>query len=183
MRHRLLKVSLLSAALAICAIPAFADGDQVHFGSNIRVAPDASIQDAVCFFCNVDAQGTVEGDVVVFFGNVRVSGHANHDVINFFGDTTVSDDATVGQDMVNMFGAIRLGENVSVGQDMVAMFGSVHSASTVKVRGDTVIEPMWIFWTPLIIFILAAVLVIREFRSYRRRQYLRNYPFPPPPRP
>jgi CDP-diglyceride synthetase len=89
----------------------------------------------------------------------------------------------VGEDLVSMFGFVKLGEDVSIGKDMVAMFGGLSASSTVSVRGDTVVQPAWIFWTPLVIFIVVIILVVHEFRSYRRRAYLRNYPFPPPPPP
>lgn len=108
MRHRLPKHLLMILALAFSAIPAFADRDQVQFGSNIHVGPGETVHDTVCFFCNVDDRGTVEGDIVVFFGSVHIAGHANHDVVNFFGSVTADDDASIGQDMVSMFGTVRL---------------------------------------------------------------------------
>jgi hypothetical protein len=179
MRHRLLNACLLAAALGVFATPAFAKNDVVQFGSNIHVDHDASVHDAVCFFCSVDDQGTVEGDIVVFFGDVHIASSANHDVVNFFGTVKADNDATIGNDLVSMFGSIRLGENVSVGKDLVAMFGGLHAAPTVTVGGDRVVQPGWILWGPLLIFGLVITLVVREYRSYRRRLYLRGYPFPP----
>lgn len=181
MPRRLLNVCLLTAALLASAVPAFASRDNVQFGSTIHVARDASIHDAVCFFCGVDADGTVEGDIVVFFGNVHIAGNANHDVVNFFGNVTVDNDGTIGQDLVSMFGNVRLGENVNIGKDLVTMFGRLQADSTVTVGGDRVLQPAWVFWGPLIIFAVVIIVVIREIRGYRRRAYLRNYPFPPRP--
>ncbi len=179
MRPRLLLITLLSVVLAACAVPAHASRDAVQFGSDIDVAPDSTIHDAVCFFCSVNNRGSVDGDIVVFFGDVHIDGHANHDVVNFFGSVRASDNSSIGQDLVSMFGTVRLGENVSVGKDMVAMFGRVRNASTITVGGDRVVQPAWIFWGPLLIFIVVLVVIVREFRSYRRRVYLRGYPFPP----
>ena len=71
---------------AIAATPALAENDEVQFGSDIRVGPDSTIHDAVCFFCSVDVQGKATGDIVVFFGSVHVSGDAQHDLVNFFGN-------------------------------------------------------------------------------------------------
>jgi hypothetical protein len=178
---RLLPVCLLAAAFGVFATPALADRDVVQFGSTIHVARDASVHDAVCFFCSVDADGTVEGDIVVFFGNVHIAGNANHDVVNFFGNVTADNNASIGQDMVSIFGNIRLGESVSVGKDLVALFGRLQAPSSVTVGGDRVIQPGWIFWGPLMIFALVVVLVVREFRNQRRRAYMRNYPYPPRP--
>ena len=179
MRPRLLYLTLLSAALAVFALPARASNDVVQFGSNIEVAPDTTVHDTVCFFCNVDDRGTVNGDIVVFFGNVHIDGHANHDVVNFFGRVTADDNATIGQDLVSIFGGVRLGENVSVGKDMVAIFGSMRASSTVTVGGDRVVQPGFVFWGPFLVFALVLILIIRELRNHRRRAILRGYPFPP----
>jgi hypothetical protein len=120
---------------AIAATPALAENDEVQFGSNIRVAPDSTIHDAVCFFCSVDIQGKATGDIVVFFGSVHVSGDAQHDLVNFFGDVKVDNNASVDHDLVSFFSELRLGENVRIGEDLVSMFGSLEAAPTVIVEG------------------------------------------------
>lgn len=178
MRARL-HFGLLTAALAIFALPAHASKDVVQFGSNIEIAPESTVHDTVCFFCSVNDRGSVDGDIVVFFGNVHIEGHANHDVVNFFGNVTAADNANVGQNLVSFFGRVRLGENVSIGKDMVAMFGGVRSASSVTVGGDRVVQPGWIFWGPFLLIGLVVLVVVREVRHQRRRQYMRGYPFPP----
>jgi len=180
MKRRLFCVCLLVAALGAVALPAHASKDEVQFGSTIHVPRDASIHDAVCFFCDVDADGTVEGDIVVFFGDVHVGSNANHDVVNFFGSIKADDSAHIGRDMVSMFGSVRLGEDVSVGKDLVAMFGGVRTADSVTVGGDRVVEPAWLFWGPVLIIALVVFLVVREIRNHRRRVFMR-YPIPPPP--
>jgi len=181
MHRRLLGYCLLAALFVLCARSAHASRDTVQFGSTIHVSRDSSIHDAVCFFCNVDADGTVEGDIVVFFGNVHIAGHANHDVVTFFGNIKADSNAAIGQDMVAMFSDVRLGENVSIGKDLVTMFGRLDAPSNLSVGGDQVVQPPWVFWGPLLIFALVIALIIREFRNYRRRAYMRNYPFPPRP--
>jgi hypothetical protein len=181
MLRRGLIVCLFIAGLGASTIPAHADRDIVQFGSNIHVGRNSSVHDTVCFFCNVDADGTVQGDIVVFFGNVHVGTAANHDVVNFFGNIVADNNAAIGQNMVSMFGVVRLGDNVTIGKDLVAMFGNIHAAETVSVGGDRVQQPPWIFWGPLFIFVAVIILVVREFRNHRRRAFLRNYPFPPRP--
>ena len=176
----LLYVCLLVLAVGAVATPAYATKDEVQFGNSIRVARDTSIHDAVCFFCDVDAEGTVEGDIVVFFGNVHIATAANHDVVNFFGTIRVDDDASVGQDMVSMFGGVRLGENVSIGKDLVAMFGGLRASDSVTVHGDRVVQPAWIFWGPLLVIMVVCIVVIRELRAHRRRAFM-HYPYPPHP--
>ena len=69
----------LLAALAFAAAPARADRDRVQFGADIVVPPGESAHDTVCFFCSVDAKGTVDHDIVVFFGDVHIASHANHE--------------------------------------------------------------------------------------------------------
>lgn len=179
---RILSLCALALALIGSATPARADHDVVQFGSTIHVPRETSIHDAVCFFCSVDADGTIEGDVVVFFGNVHIAHAAQHDVVNFFGNVTADSNATLGHDLVTFFGTVRLGENVSVGQDMVAMFGTVQAAPTATVAGDRVIQPGWVFWGPLIFLAVIFIVVIREIRDRRRRAaYFRGFPFPPRP--
>jgi hypothetical protein len=180
MKRRLLAVCLLALAFGAFATQARANRDEVQFGSTIHVARDTSIHDAVCFFCDVDADGTVEGDIVVFFGDIHIGNSANHDVVNFFGSIKADNNAHIGQDMVSMFGTVRLGEDVSVGKDLVAMFGSVRTAESVTVGGDRVVQPGWVFWGPLMIIALVIVVVVGEFRRHRRRAYL-HYPMPPRP--
>jgi cytochrome c-type biogenesis protein CcmH/NrfF len=173
---RFLVVCLLIAASALSA---HADRDAVQFGSNINVARGSSVQDAVCFFCSVNADGEVNGDIVVFFGNVHIAGRANHDVVNFFGKVSAENDASIGEDLVSMFGSVRLGENASVSKDLVVMFGALHAPGTVTIGGDRVVQPPWLFWGPLLILALVIVVIVREFRAHRRRQFLRAYSFPP----
>ncbi len=178
--RRLVYVCLFTLVFGAVAIPAHASKDEVQFGSTIHVARDASIHDAVCFFCDVDADGTVDGDIVVFFGSVHIGTAANHDVVNFFGNVKADNDTHIGQDMVSIFGSIHLGENVTVGKDLVAVFGTLRAPESVSVNGDRVVEPAWIFWGPLFIIALVIIVVVHEIRGHRRRAYMR-YPFPPRP--
>jgi hypothetical protein len=179
MIQRLFATCLTAAALATAALPAHANQDAVSFGSDIHIAPTATAHDAVCFFCSVNVEGKVNGDIVVFFGDVHIAGQANHDVVNFFGSVSADDNSKIGNDLVNFFGAIRLGENVSVGRDMVSMFGTFDSASTVTVGGDRVIQPFWIAAIPLLIFAFIVVMIVRGIRAWRWRQFARANSFPP----
>jgi hypothetical protein len=181
MIRRVLSICLLGAAFAAAASLARAEGDTVHFFSDIHVTPTATVHDAVCFFCSVDVEGEAQGDIVVFFGDIHIASAANHDVVNFFGEVRADDNAQIGNDLVSFFGMIRLGENVFVRKDMVSMFGMVRAPESVAVGHDRVGVPAWIFFAPLIIFGLVVILIVHEYRAYRRRQYLRGYPFPPRP--
>jgi len=189
MAQRLFSAFLLASALLIASTPARADKDAVQFGSNINVAEGHSIHDAVCFFCSVNAKGDIDHDVVVFFGNVHIAHQSSHDVVVFFGSVHADDDAVIGHDLVNFFGTTHLGENVSVGGDAVVMFGGMSAADSANIAGSRVAQPIWVFWTPLIVLGLIVSLIVREVRSYRRRQYFAAYgypgvqPPPPPPQP
>lgn len=172
---RLLSAAFFAVFAILVATPARAAKDVVQFGSTIDVAPNETIHDAVCFFCSINVNGTVGGDVVAFFGSVRVDGHANHDVVNFFGDVKAGNGASIGHDLVNFFGAVRLGENVTVGQDMVIMFGDLRASGSYSVEGSRVVEPGWIFWGPFVLLVLGIYYVVHELRGYGRRRVLRGY--------
>jgi hypothetical protein len=75
----------------------------------------------------------------------------------------------------------QVGENVHVGQDLVAMFGTLNTGDGVTVDGDRVVQPAWLFYAPTIFLVVVIVLIVREFRAYRRRAFLRGYGFPPRP--
>ena len=177
MIRRILALTLLCAAFA--STRARAEQDAVQFFSNIEVTPDSTVHDAVCFFCSVDIEGKATGDVVVFFGNTHIAKDAQHDVVNFFGRVTADDNASIDHNLVSMFGRVRLGENVHVGEDLVDLFGSLQTGNGVTVEGDRVVQPAIIFFAPFIFLCLIVILIVREFRAYRRRVFLRGYVFPP----
>jgi hypothetical protein len=179
MIQRTLVSCLMAAALAVAAVPAHANQDAVSFGSNIHIPPGATVHDAVCFFCSVEVEGTVNHDIVVFFGSVHIAGSAEHDVVNFFGSVDADDNTAVGNDLVSLFGVVQLGENVSVGKDMVALFGAVDQANTVSVGNDRVIEPGWILLFPLTVVGFIVFAIVRGFREWRFRRCYPGYPFPP----
>ena len=181
MRLRLLVPILLAVAVGASSPAARAEKDNVQFGSNIHVAPGETIHDAVCFFCSVDNRGTINGNVVVFFGNVHMEGQANHDVVNFFGNVTLADGSSIGQNLVKFFGGVRLGDNVTVGKDIVCMFASFRAGENVTNGGNRVVQPPWLFWTPLLILTLIIIVTVREIRhSRRRRMYMAGFPMQPP---
>ena len=184
MTQRWFSALLLFIALLASASPARANKDAVQFGSNIVIPEGQSVHDAVCFFCSVNARGDIDHDVVVFFGNVHIAHQSRHDVVVFFGSVRTEDNAAIGHDVVNFFGNVHLGENVSVGNDLVVMFGGLQAADSANVTGNRFAQPIWVFWTPLLILGLVIVLVVREIRASRRRQYFAAYGYPPmPPQP
>lgn len=186
MTQRLFSALLLFCALLLTATPAHANKDAVQFGSNIVVPEGQSVHDAVCFFCSVNAKGDIDHDVVVFFGNVHIAHQSRHDVVVFFGSVHADDDAAIGHDVVNFFGTVRLGENVTVGNDAVVMFGGLNAAETASVAGNRFSQPIWVFWTPLLILGLIISLIVREIRARQHRQFMTAYgypPMPPPPMP
>jgi hypothetical protein len=178
---KLLAVCLLGAVFMAGATPARADRDAVQFFSDIRVAPDTTVHDAVCFFCSVKAEGEVRGDIVVFFGNVYLAGRADHDVVNFFGKVTAVDNAQIDNNLVSFFGMIRLGEDVSIGRDMVAMFGAVRAPESVTVGHDRVAMPFLIFLGPMVLLGLMITVIVQAIRAGRRRRFLEGYGVPPWP--
>jgi hypothetical protein len=176
-----LALTLFAAAFFVAAVPARADQDAVQFGSNIHVASGSKVHDAVCFFCNVDAEGEVKGNIVVFFGNVHLAGKADHDIVNFFGAVRAEDSASIGNNLVNFGGEVRLGENVSVGHDLVAMLSGVHAPESVVVGNNRVVQPLWIVVFPLVLLGFTIFFIVRELRIWAHRRMMRHYQFPPAP--
>ena len=183
LRHATTSFVLL-AAFALAALPAHANRDAVQFGSTIVVGPNDSVHDAVCFFCGIDAKGTIDHDAVVFFGNVHIATHSNHDVVVFFGNVRVDPDGSIQHDVVDFFGDVHLSENATVGNDVVAMFGSVRAADSASISGNRVMQPAWVLFVPLMILAAIVIAIVSAVRSYQRRQmYAAGYPYPPPPPP
>jgi len=170
-----LAVALVLVLIAAIAAPARATQDVVHFANSIDVGKDAAVHDAVCFFCSVNVQGTVNGDVVVFFGSAHIDGQAKHDVVVFFGGARVGDEASVGKNLVNFFGGTRLGENASVGQDVVVMFGRLRAADSATFGGERVVLPGLIFFGPFLILFLVVGFIRHEARMARRRMLLGGF--------
>lgn len=179
MHKRFLGILLLAGLLLAVSPSARADNDNVHFFNDIHVPAGATVQDAVCFFCSLDADGEVNGSAVVFFGSVRLGSDVHSDVVNFFGSTTARDNVTIDGDLVNFFGSVRLGENARVGGDMVSMFGGTHLASTATVRGDKVQFPFVVFGVPAVVLGLLIYAIVAAVRERRYRAYAAQYPSPP----
>jgi hypothetical protein len=180
MKLRSVLIALLLAFFVYgSARQACAEGDVVRFGQRIHVAENDVAGDVVCFFCSVQVDGRVNGDVVAFFGNVHVKGQAQHDLVDFFGRIHVEKDALVGEDLVSVLGSVQIGENASVGQDLVALFGFLNVAESAVVGGDRVILSGWLIGIPLLIVALIVFVLVREYRTYRRRLAVQGYPFPP----
>ena len=172
MLHRILFLGLLASTLA-AAQPARTQNDAVQLFNNIHVLPGAPVNDAVCFLCDVRADGPVNGDIVVFFGNLRIDGQtANSDVVDFFGNVQVEDNSTVGGDLVHIVGPTSLGNNVYVGGDFTALFSDVRSTLSTRVVGDRMVIPEWLLLLPLFVAILVVVLIAYLVQLRRRPRLL-----------
>jgi hypothetical protein len=172
---RLFCLMLVLVSVALIARPAHAAQDMVQFGSNIEVPKDTAIHDAVCFFCSINVQGTVNGNMVVFFGSAHIEGQARHDVVVFFGDVKAEDNTSIGNNIVNFFGSVHLGENVDVKRDTVVMFGSLEAARSASFGGNRVVEPGIVFWGPFLAIAFGIYFIVHEVRGARRRRILRGY--------
>lgn len=178
MMARWLAAAVLGAALVAASTPAHADGgDVIHFARSIQVDHDAEIDDAVCFFCNVQVDGTVTGDVVVVFGNIHIAGDVQHDAIDVVGGLTAEQNASIEQDVIGVLGTTRLGEHVIVGQDLVTYSSAVEMAPTAAVGNQRIDNPGWLIWIPLACVLLIVFWVMRAYGAYRRRLIARGYKF------
>jgi ubiquinone/menaquinone biosynthesis C-methylase UbiE len=74
----------------------------------VTVSPGETVQDVVCFFCNVVVQGTVRGDAVSLWGGIHADGE-------------------IAGDAVAVGGAIRVAPGGSIGKEVVALGGPVEA--------------------------------------------------------
>ena len=58
-----------------------------------------------------------------------------------------------------------------------------HEAYRADVRRfmDRVVEPAILFYGPFIFLVVILILIIREFRAWRRRVFMRSWGYPPRP--
>ena len=68
-----------------------------------------------------------------------------------------------------------------MGNDLVVMFGGLHAADSANISGSRIAQPIWVFWTPLIVLGLIIALVVKEVRAMQRRRYFATYGYPPMP--
>ena len=169
MRLRLLCLSLCLAAFLGLAVPARADSNSVQFFTDLRVEQGKPVENAVCFFCSVHADGEINGNLVILFGNAHISSTVHQNVVSIFSSVTALPNTEIGQNLVNIFGAVRLGDNAHVGQNVVALFGSTAFVPSATVDGNRVIFPFWIFCIPPVLGLLIYVLV-RELGGRRMRR-------------
>ncbi|WP_058185386.1 hypothetical protein [Terracidiphilus gabretensis] len=174
MRARLLCLTLCAAALLFVATPARADnGNSVQFFTDLRIDPNKSVENAVCFFCSVHAEGEINGNLVVLFGSAHISNAVHQNVVSIFSSVTAQPNASIEQNVVNIFGNVRLGDGAHVGQNIVALFGATEFAPTTIIDGNRVIMPFWIFGIPTLLIGLVIYVIVREVRERRyRRQWM-----------
>ena len=170
MYARLLSFTLCAAALLGVAVPARADSNSVQFFTDLRVAPDKPVENAVCFFCSVHADGEVNGNLVILFGNAQINSTVHQNVVSIFSSVTALPNANIDQNLVNIFGSVRLGESAHVAQNVVAMFGVTEFAPSATVDGNRVIFPFWIFCIPAVLFGLMIYVIVRALRERRMRK-------------
>jgi hypothetical protein len=179
MRVRLLSLCLCAAALLFFAAPAGAESNSVQFFTDLRVAPDKPVENAVCFFCSVHAEGEINGNLVILFGNAHVASTVHQNVVSIFSSVTALPNASIDQNVVNIFGKVRLGDGAHVGQNVVAMFGATQLAPSATIDGNRVIFPFWLFGIPALVVGLVIYVIVRELRERRfRREWMASQATP-----
>ena len=174
MRARMLCLTLCAAALLLVAPPAHAqDNNSVQFFTDLRVDPGKPVENAVCLFCSVHAEGEINGNLVVIFGNAHIGTAVHQNVVSIFSSVTAAPNASIEQNVVNIFGKVRLGDGAHVGQNIVALFGATQFAPSSVVDGNRVIMPFWLFGIPTLLIGLVIYVIVREVRERRyRRQWM-----------
>jgi hypothetical protein len=180
MRMRFLGLFVLVAALFAAAPPAHADnGNSVQFFTHLRIEPGKTVENAVCFFCSIDAEGEINGNLVVFFGNARVKSAVHQNMVSFFSDVTTLPNASIDQNSVNIFSHLRVDENVHIGQNVVAIFASTDIARSATIDGNRVLFPFWLFGIPAVLLGFIIYAIVNAIRERHYRAHMANYPYPP----
>ncbi|MGB8538594.1 MAG: hypothetical protein WCD57_19380 [Acidobacteriaceae bacterium] len=157
---------MLSRCLMVCTLilaPSLAGVAQSpanvrHFGRNILVAADETVQNASCFLCSAEVNGHAAGSVRVFAGHVFLNGSVGGNVLVFGGNLTLTSSAAIGGH-VFIFG------------------GHLHQDSTTANYPHTVLPP--IIFLPLILVIFA---IIGGLIVLTRRMVRGPVAYPPLPR-
>jgi hypothetical protein len=161
-----MNAAMFSRCLMVCTLilaPSLAGVGQSpanlrHFGRNILVAADETVENASCFLCSAEVNGHATGSVRVFAGNVFLNGYVGGNVLVFGGNLTLTSGATIGGH-VFIFG------------------GHLHQDSTTANYPHTVLPP--IIFLPLILVICA---IIGALIVVTRRMVRGPVAYPPLPR-
>jgi hypothetical protein len=179
MRLRLLSLCLCAAAFLCLAAPARAEDDSVEFFSDVHIAPGKPVQNAVCFFCSIDVESKVNGNLVTFFSDVHVGSDVHRNMVNFFSSVTARPNVSIRQNAVNFFSDVQLKDGVHVGENVVAMFGVTEISPAATVSGNRVLFPFWLFGGPMMLLGPMIYYIMRELKYRRYRDWLRQQPLPP----
>lgn len=167
---------LLAAVLLSVVVPARAgEKDAVHIAQMLQIPAGESVDDAVCIFCSIHADGTVKGDLVTVFGSVELSGRAEHDLVSVFGNVQAEKNAEVGGDLVSILGRASLSDGTMVRKDLVSVFGKLSVADSSMVGGERVRVGIWFGGLPALmcfVILLFLVLAIRSHVVHRRNAEL-----------
>jgi len=151
-----MNAGMLSRCLMVCTL--ILAPNLRHFGRNILVAADETVQNASCFLCSAEVNGHATGSVRVFAGNVFLNGSVGGNVLVFGGNLTLTGSAKVGGH-VFIFG------------------GHLRQDSTTGNHPHTVLPP--IIFLPLILVIFA---IIGGLIVLTRRMVRGPVAYPPLPR-
>lgn len=103
----MMKRGMRVAFLLLLVLPLAAQAeDHIHFGWDIVVAAEETIDDAVCFACSIRVQGTASGDAVTIAGNVTVAGAVGSVVVAVGGDVRLLPGASAGGEVVSVGGRV-----------------------------------------------------------------------------
>jgi hypothetical protein len=75
--------------LSVVTASAREPGSRTYFNQDIFVAQGQQIHNASCFFCSVQVEGDVTGNVLVLFGNLNISGHVKGRTTVLGGNTVI----------------------------------------------------------------------------------------------
>jgi hypothetical protein len=150
--------AIFALFLIATAVPrAHADDNRVSVFQSISIEEGEEVQNAVCIFCSIRNDGSLQGNAVTIFGTIRSNGQ-------------------IEQNAVSIVGGISLGRDAHIGQNCVVVLGSIRRTNSDQIGQNVVEIPFAIIFIP-IFFLIAVVYLIRTLVGRSRMPF----PMPPPP--
>jgi hypothetical protein len=142
-------------------------GSRTYFNQDIYIAQGQQVHHAVCFFCSVQVEGQLSGDIFVLFGNLNVSGRVDGPATIIGGNAVVDSQARLGGNLTVIGGNAVYETDESIAGNAWVIGGHLS-----PVGGHRSQAPRRLFFSPLlaaavaiVAFLLLSTLIITRHRS------------------
>ncbi|MHB1022285.1 MAG: hypothetical protein ACYC46_08495 [Acidobacteriaceae bacterium] len=150
---------LFSVMALFVSLPASA----AHAPDDFQFAHDVSVQhiqdgkNIVCFYCSVQIDGILKGNIAVFGGDLKINGKVSGNAVDFFGNTVI--DGVISKNIAVFGGNLSLLQDAIIGKNAVVFGGNLHHHPTAIIANDEVVVLRFYFIIQLLLVlgILAAI--------------------------